>query len=263
MALSGPTVEDFRRIDLTDFLGRRLPIDLVHGNHPQIFRNAMKRRQFELSRRLARQYHRNKRGDQFEQGILVRHDYGDADPNGLSWWDDVMFILGKVRINASWQHPRQVYQGMIEDAAMKAVEPLSEKIEGDLFTGAEKTYKKLGRSRKKVLSHTTTRRPGAQEWFDALRAEEARLSAAAEFSVSPVFKIETLDWCRFVEIVAPIEVRHEGELRALADLVRRILKGETTLAHEFPGYLYGKAQWVADGQAGQPLYPVSHRVAGA
>lgn len=222
----------------------------------------MKRRQFELSRRMARQYHRNKRGDQFEQGILVRHDYGDVDPNSLTWWDDVMFILGKVRINVAWRHPRQVYQDMIEDAAMKAVEHLYEKIEGGLFTGAEKTYKKLGRSRKKVQSYTTSHRPGEQEWFDALHAEEARLSAAVEFAVAPSFKIETLDWCRFVEFVAPIEVRHAGDLRCLADLVRRILKGETTLKQEFPGYVYGKAQWAVDGLAERPLHLMSHRLAG-
>lgn len=223
---------------------------------------SVKNRQFERRRRLARQYHRNARGDSFEQGILARHDYDEIDPHGLSWWDDVMFILGKARINVAWRHPRQVYQDMIEDAAMEATAHLQEKIAGDLFDGAEKSYKKLGRSRKKVVSYTTTRRPGADEWFEALRAEEARLGTEAEFSAMPGFKVEMLGWCRFVEIVAPVEVRHAGELRALADLVRRILKGETTLAQEFPGYVYGKAQWIADGLAGRPLFPVSHRIAG-
>ncbi|MCC6657638.1 MAG: hypothetical protein IT512_05610 [Rhodocyclaceae bacterium] len=222
----------------------------------------MKNRRFEQRRRLARQYHRNARGDSFEQGILARHDYGEIDPHGLSWWDDVMFVRGKVRINVAWRHPRQAYQDMIVDAAMEATAQLQEKIEGDLFDGAEKSYRKLGRSRKKVLSYTTVDRPGEDEWFAALRAEEARLGAEAEFSVMPSFKVETLEWCRFVEIVAPVEVRHAGELRALADLARRILKGETTLAHEFPGYVYGKAQWIADGLAGSPLRLVSHRVAG-
>lgn len=222
----------------------------------------MKNRQYELRRRRARQYHRHARGDTFEQGILRRHDYGDVDPNGLSWWDDVMFILGGVRINVAWRHPRQVYQDMIEDAAMKATEHLHETIEGDLFDGAEKTYKKLGRSRKKVVSYTATRRPGEQAWFDALRAEEERIGATAEFTVAPSFKVETLDWCRFVEIVAPVEVRHAAELRSLADLVRRILAGGMTLAHEFPGSIYGKPQWAADGLAGRPLQPISHRIAG-
>lgn len=222
----------------------------------------MKNRQIELRRRLARQYHRNRRGDSFAQGVLARHDYGEVDPNGLSWWDDAMFVQGRVRMNVAWQHPRNVYQGMIEDAAMKATEHLREKVEGDLFAGAEKTYKKLGRSRKKVQSYTSARRSGAQEWFDALRAEEARLSAAAEFTVTPGFKVESLNWCRFIEITAPVEVRSAGELRALADLVCRLLRSETSLELEFPGYIYGKAQWAADGLAGRPLYPVAHRIAG-
>ena len=222
----------------------------------------MKNRQFELRLRLARQYHRNQRGDQFERGILIRHDYSDADPAGLSWWDDVTFVLGKVRINVAWQHPRHVYQGMIEDAAMKATEHLRDKIEGDMFSKAEKSYKKLGRSRKKVQRYITRPLPGAQEWSDALRAEEARLSAVAEFSVIPSFKVETLNWCRFVQIVAPIEVRNTAELCVLAELVRRILTGETTLRQQFAGYVYDKVRWAADGQAERPLRITSHRIAG-
>lgn len=222
----------------------------------------MKNRQFELRRRLARQYHRNKRGDQFEQGILVRHDYSEFDANELSWWDDAQFILGGLRVAVAWRHPRHVYQGMIEDAAMKAAHHLYEKIDGDLFGGAEKSYKKVGRSRKKIQSYTTTRRPGEQEWLDAVRAEEVHLSKEAEFSVVPSLKVEMLAWCRFVEIVAPIEVRNVSELRMLADLVRRILKGKTTLKREFPGYVYGKGQWVSEGLAEWPLYVVSHRIAG-
>ncbi|WP_349571078.1 hypothetical protein [Azotobacter salinestris] len=222
----------------------------------------MKNRQFELMRRLARQYHRNKRGDQFDQGILVRHDYGEFDPNELSWWDDVQFILGGMRVTVAWQHPRHAYQGMIEDAAMKAAHHLYDKIDGNLFEGAERSYKKIGRSRKRVQSYTTTRRPGEQEWLDAVRAEEARLSKEAELSIVPSLKVEMLVWCRFVEIVAPVEVRNVAELRMLADLVRRILKGGTTLEREFPGYVYGKAQWVSEGLAELPPYVVSHRIAG-
>lgn len=211
---------------------------------------------------MARQYHCNKRGDHFDRGILVRHDYGGLDPNGLSWWDDVQFIRGSLRIAVSWQHPRNVYQGMIEDAAMKAVHHLYEKTEGGLFEKAEKSYRNIGRSRKKVCGYTTKRRPGEQEWLDALRAEESRLSEVAEFSVVPSFRAEILAWCRFVEIVAPVEIRNTAELRALADLVRRILMGETTLEREFPDYRYDKSRWVADGLAERPRVVVSHRIAG-
>ena len=84
----------------------------------------------------------------------------------------------------------------------------------------------------------------------------------AEFSVMPSFKVEMVSWCRFVKIVALIEVHHVEELRMLTELVRSILEGETTLEQEFPGYVYGKTQWISEGLADQPLGIVSHRIAG-
>lgn len=104
--------------------------------------------------------------------------------------------------------------------------------------------------------------PGKQAWLSALYAEEVRLSEEAEFLVVPSCKVQMNSWCRFVEIVVPVEVRNVDELRRLADLVRRILLGATTLEREFPRYVYSKAQWVADGLAGRELYQVSHRIAG-
>jgi hypothetical protein len=222
----------------------------------------MKNPRFERRRRLSRQYHRNQRRGRFEQGILAWHDYGDLDPAGLSWWDDVQFILGGRRIAVVWQHPRHVYQGMIEDAAMQAAHHLYEEVGGCAFERAERIYRKVGRSRKRVTGYTLGHRPGEQEWFDALRAEEARLSREAEFSVRPSIRVTMLAWCRFVDVVAPVEIRSVVELRVLADLVRRILKGETTLEREFPGYVYGKAQWLAEGLAERPPGLFSHRILG-
>ncbi len=223
---------------------------------------AMKTPSFERRRLAARLYHRNRSRDQFEGGILVRHVYDDRDPERLSWWDDVQFIRGKMRINVAWRHPRSVYQDLIEEAASVVVEPLYEKIEGNLFGGDVKLYKQVGRSRKKISGYRMVDRPGVREWIDALRAEEARLSREAEFTVRTSFDVEQLDWCRLVEIVAPIEIRNVTDLRALADLVRRILARETTLEREYPGYVYGKAQWIADGLAEQAPPLVTHQVAG-
>lgn len=70
----------------------------------------MKNRPFEQQRRQARQYHRNRHCDPFENGILARHAYDEFEPGQLSWWDDVQFIRGKMRRNVAWQHPRFVYQ---------------------------------------------------------------------------------------------------------------------------------------------------------
>lgn len=146
---------------------------------------------------------------------------------------------------------------------MAATQPLYEQIDGGLFDDAVKLHKRIGRSRKKISGYRTAAdRPGTQVWLEALTFELARLNREADYSVRPSFNVQQLNWCRFIEIVAPIEVRSIAELRALADLVRRILAHETTLQGEFPGYVYGKAQWIADGLAAEAPRVISHRLAG-
>jgi len=220
----------------------------------------MKNRRLERFRRMAQQYHRNKRGDQFDDGVLVRHAYDGIDPDALSWWDDLAFIQGDRRVNVAWQHPRHVFQESIVAAALEAAEPFRKEEEGGLFGSSSKIYKKVGRSRKKVRYYTHEPSPDRQVWLEAVRREEARLSQEAEFAVQPSIKVEWLNWCRFVNIVAPVEVRNVPELKKLAALVRLLLKGETTLKREFPGYCYGRKQWMDEGLADQALRIVSHRV---
>lgn len=224
----------------------------------------MKNKRLERNKLLARQYHRNQRGSNFDLGIVVSHIYGPEDLQKLSWWDDVDFILGGMRVSVAWCHPRQAYKDLISAAVRDATEDLYAKIEGGLFADGGPDFKKLGRSRKKVISYTTPEdnSPEAVAWFDARRQAETRLSGEADFSVEPSIVVSQLCWCRFVEIVVPIEVRSVEELRDLATLVRRILKRETTLDQEFPGYVYGKAHWHAEGLAEAMPSVVSHRVAG-
>ncbi|MDR0217934.1 MAG: hypothetical protein LBI71_03465 [Enterobacteriaceae bacterium] len=211
----------------------------------------MKNRKFERNRRLAKQYQRNRHDCQFEQGILIYHDYSERDQNELSWWDDVSFILGSVRVMVDWQHPRYVYHNLIDEAAHNAVPRLQQDKENKSWFSKPK-YKKVGRSRKKVHYHTLQFSEDSKKWFAALSAEKARLRKEADFTLYPSMKVEMLPWCRYVTLVAPIEVRNAEELHKLADMVRRILKRETTLEAEFPDYTYGKAQWIADGLADQP-----------
>ena len=67
--------------------------------------------------------------------------------------------------------------------------------------------------------------------------------------VRPNSKRKRLSWATGLDLVAPLEVRNERELAAVADLARRLLLGNTTLAQEFPGYCYGKVNWLAEAQA--------------
>ncbi len=62
-----------------------------------------------------------------------------------------------------------------------------------------------------------------------------------------------------ISLIAPLEVRNEAELANLALLARRLLLRETTVEAEFPGYQYGRADWLKEREAHQGAK--SHAVA--
>ena len=117
-----------------------------------------------------------------------------------------------------------------------------------LTEGGTKNYRKVGRSRKKLVSYTSRQpSPEQRQHYDLLRDIEKRLSAdGIDFDVAVSWKWERLSWAMGVSLVAPLEVRNEGELASVANLARHLILGKTTLNAEFPGYLYGRADWLRE-----------------
>jgi hypothetical protein len=167
-------------------------------------------------------------------------------PESLSWWDDVGFILNRRRIIVWWQHPRYVYTNAIEDQAWQQA--------GDgpqdnwLTEGGTKNYRKVGKSRKKLVSYTSREpSPAQRQHYDLLRDIEKRLRAdGIDFEVSVSWKWERLTWAMGVSLVAPLDVRNECELASVANLARHLILGKTTLEAEFPGYRYGWDNWLRE-----------------
>lgn len=75
----------------------------------------MKNTKFELYGRMQRQYHRRHSWGMSQGGLNIPHSYTETAPDGLSWWDDVGFILNGRRVIVWWQHPRQVYADAIQE----------------------------------------------------------------------------------------------------------------------------------------------------
>ena len=165
----------------------------------------------------------------------------------LSWWDDLGFILNGRRIMVWWVHPRMQYAERISSLAWQEAgeTPLSGE---DIFGPAEKQFKKLGRSRKKITSYRTAELPAAMKDYYAQYDEiENRIQGEGiDFVVSPSMKIQRLSWCLGVELCLPVEVRNRHELVELAALARRLLKREVTPNDEFPAYQYGREDWLAE-----------------
>lgn len=195
-----------------------------------------------------RQYHRNHPW-RLEGGLFVPHAY--LEPlSELSWWDDVGFILNGRRVMVWWVHPRMKYEDQIGGGAwQEAGDPPGG--DSDLFGPSEKQWKKIGRSRKKVVSYRTMPPSEArQDYYAKLRAIEKRMeSEGIDSVVRPSIFIRRLSWCIGVELCLPIEVRNREEIGKLAELARHLVKRETTLNNEFPEHQYGKQDWLAESEA--------------
>lgn len=141
------------------------------------------------------------------------------------------------------------YADTISDLAWKeAGDPPARSA--DMFASDEKQWKKIGRSRKKVVSYLFRPTPDSmQDYYAKLRAIESRMELEGiDLVVRPSISVKRLAWCTGVELCIPFDVRTDEEVRTLAWLARRLLKNETTLTHEFPSYKYGRAEWLAEAE---------------
>ncbi len=206
----------------------------------------MKNRYQENLKKSAKLYHRNKRNSNFIRGLIYYHQYDAENASTLSWWDDVDFILNDYRVILTWNHPRHAYQDHIKSEARKSIAHLDVNMD-DLFNDATPNYVKAGQSRKVIKSYTVNK---FSEAFGKLST--AYTQALQEIPHSGMYQAKpsiTTGWlaCGYlVDICVPIEVRDVEDLVQLAHLVKRLLKRETSLDSEFPGYVYSKEQWGAE-----------------
>jgi hypothetical protein len=206
----------------------------------------MKNARLERLGRMQRQYHRHHQWKLSRGGLFIPHSYAETNPDRLSWWDDVGFILNGRRVIVWWQHPRNVYLNAIEDLSWQEA---GEAPDDDwLINGSTPNYRKVGKSRKKIVSYTI--RPPSDEqrmYYEKLRAIKKRMAAEGiDFDVVASWKRVRLNWATGISLVAPMEVRNETELALVAALARRLILGQTTLDAEFPRYRYGKADWLRE-----------------
>jgi hypothetical protein len=209
----------------------------------------MKNPHREQRRRQARDYHKHHPW-RLDGGLYIPHTYPDTKK--LSWWDDVGFILNGRRVIVWWQHPRRIYLDAIERQAMAEVPvPASSSALKACLSGEEpgqKHWCKLGNSRKKLVSTTMPR--SSDVWlayYDAVNArEEELMRTGILLEVPALMHIEQLKWATGVNLIVPVEVRTQEDVRALAKLAKLLLKRERMLTGQFPSYTYGREEWLSE-----------------
>lgn len=219
----------------------------------------MKNKYYEYLRRSQKAYHRRSPWRLSPEGLYIPHTYEYTEPDSLSWWDDVGFILGSRRVMVWWRHPRHVYAERADDLAYEEAGPSPSP---SLFFEARKIYKPAGASRKKLVGSQLREFTEEQaQYYDRLRELKHKYLTGGE--IPPVLASVSLvpvSWALGVELVAPLEVRNENELAVVAGLARRLARRVTSMEVEFPGYCYAAENWNKEHRAGQDT-PNSHLLA--
>ena len=163
------------------------------------------------------------------------------------------FVLNGRRVMVWWVHPRMKYQDAIEDAAWAEV-GRPPKSANHFLDDAQciKHYKRLGRSRKKIVSYQSPpTAPETSGFYTRLGlAQDKIANEGIELEISPSLTIQALNWCTGVDICIPFEVLNESDAIALAETVRHIMKNGRSLASirdRIPsGYRYGRENWLSE-----------------
>ena len=195
---------------------------------------------------MQRQYHCCNPWRLSESGLYSPHSYTEIQPDSLSWWDDVGFILNGRRVIVWWQHPRVLYSDAINDYSWQ--EAGDGPHDNWLTEGCTKNYKKVGASRKKIVGYTS-RQPSVEQsqYYDKLTIIRQRLAAEGiDMEISLSCKFQYLTWAIGINLVAPLEVRNEHELAIVAALAKRLILQQTTLEEEFPSYSYNREDWLGE-----------------
>jgi hypothetical protein len=203
----------------------------------------MKNHHVERLKYRAKQYHRNKREDHFNNGMLVFHDYTGLPSDRLTWGDDVTFIINDYRVALAWTHPRMAYEEAI-DAETDRLAANSPKE--DFLRDGKPIYRILGKSRKKI-THTVYELRPQSCWRDEWDRTRYQVMQSANIEIAPSMNVRWCQYSRLVSLCVPVEVRKIADLDKLMAMTKRLLSREVVLEELFPGYCYTRADWEREG----------------
>ncbi len=202
----------------------------------------MKNPKYEHFRILMRQFQRNHPW-RLTNGLFIPHAY--PDPLEANLWDDVGFILNGRRVMVWWTHPRAKYADEMARRAHEEAGPMPEDSE---VLHEEKCWKRVGRSRKKVVAYRT------QGWSDQMKAyfqrvdmlEERLHREGIDHEIRPSLVVRWYRWGVGMELCAPLEVRGVDGVQALARLAKQLIKRQTMIEVLFPGHVYDRTTWLSE-----------------
>lgn len=213
----------------------------------------MKNKKMEQYKISAKHYAKHWQKQLNQDGNHLPHAYPENERKKLAWWDDVFFKLGSQVVAVWWRHPRQHYCDLCEEQTeLLFPYPFDKNHTKRDFQPA--SYKKVGKSRKKAVSlhliefdELTSQIYGDNEikrqFWEERNTKLTEILNTSDFIVKPFIQIKQYDWCLAVDLCLPIEVLDAHSANEMAQITKRLLRRETTLAELYPDYTYSKTDW--------------------
>lgn len=212
----------------------------------------MKNRHIEALRKKSKRYLRERSRRYASYSLSV---YGVSAPDREIDPDTeyVAFQVNDYVVSVDWEHPRVRYQRQARKLAIAACEHLDRQESGELFIGGEPVYAKLGRSRKKMAMIKGGRLNVDHDYHEVVDQKEQEILADSDSGIviTTGFDAQWTDAAKYISLCAPLSMRTPADLAKLAELVKRLMRRETTLAEAFPGYRYNAQDWMKDRHEAQ------------
>lgn len=213
----------------------------------------MKNKEFERRRLAAKRYAKTwKRWNwDTKYNMQVYHSYEDENGNPYKtkgYWDDVAFFHGSQKIVVLWTHPRYEYREHLDSIAYgEANQKFPDRSDAkDWFKPTKTNYKKLGRSRKKAVSHEMGNIGSPDGFFEFWRERRDELCRTSDFKQKCRFFVQQMDYCRQVIMCAPIEVVNVETLYELVKLTKECLADRSRFDKLYGDYEYTKDNYIKD-----------------
>lgn len=166
-------------------------------------------------------------------------------PKKQSWWDDTAFRVNKKRVVVTWIHPRLHYSDTCENIVYENFTV----PDSDCNWLSETTpiYKKVGKSRKKVIAHQRAgMSDAARDRFTTRQALIEEMQKTGDVSVKPYLKFDIWDHAINMNICMPIEVLNVDDVVELAKKCKYYYLNREEFAKDFSDYVYTKDNWNAE-----------------
>lgn len=203
----------------------------------------MKNKKMEQYKISAKHYAKHWQKQLNQDGNHLPHAYPENERKKLAWWDDVFFKLGSQVVAIWWVHPRQHYADLCENLLDKQINMPDT---ASCFEWGEKIYTQVGKSRKKIKYYQTSSRYNDERWqlYFAQREQlRQNLLYENDLLVKPFMQIQQYAWGLGVNLCLPIEALDEMSVNEMAQIAKRLVRRETTLAKLYPDYTYSKTDW--------------------